>query len=140
MNVLSSLLYWIGNTIGYNPNTLKTNDKTIVGAINEVKDSVDEADTKIDGLSLSTQVVSVSKTHSLGGNSIEGVFQTINIPAGYVLSGVQGVKCSTDADKEVSLLWWQVQSGVMYWLIVNRKNVTTSVILQADLIYTKISQ
>ena len=40
MNVLSSLLYWIGNTIGYNPNTLTTTDKTIVGAINEVKSEV----------------------------------------------------------------------------------------------------
>ncbi len=35
MNTLSSLLKWIGNTIGANPNTLVTTDKTIVGAINE---------------------------------------------------------------------------------------------------------
>lgn len=37
MNTLSSLLNWIGQTIGANPNTLKTGAKTIVGAINEVK-------------------------------------------------------------------------------------------------------
>lgn len=37
MNTLSSLLNWIGNTIGANPNTLSTASKTIVGAINEVK-------------------------------------------------------------------------------------------------------
>ena len=37
MNTLSSLLNWIGSTIGANPNTLATGSKTIVGAINEVK-------------------------------------------------------------------------------------------------------
>lgn len=37
MNTLSSLLNWIGGFIGANPNTLTTGDKTIVGAINEVK-------------------------------------------------------------------------------------------------------
>lgn len=36
MNTLSSLLNWIGTTIGANPNTLTTTSKTLVGAINEV--------------------------------------------------------------------------------------------------------
>lgn len=36
MNTLSSLLQWIGSTIGANPNTLKTTNKTLVGAINEM--------------------------------------------------------------------------------------------------------
>ncbi len=36
MNTLSSLLNWIGNTIGANPSTLTTTSKTLVGAINEV--------------------------------------------------------------------------------------------------------
>ena len=36
MNTLSSLLNWIGTTIGANPNTLSTTSKTIIGAINEV--------------------------------------------------------------------------------------------------------
>lgn len=36
MNTLSSLLEWIGNTIGANPSTLSTTSKTLVGAINEV--------------------------------------------------------------------------------------------------------
>lgn len=36
MNTLSSLLQWLGNTIGANPNTLKTSNKTLVGAINEM--------------------------------------------------------------------------------------------------------
>lgn len=36
MNVLSSILNWIGNTIGANPNTLTTTDKTLVGAITEL--------------------------------------------------------------------------------------------------------
>lgn len=36
MNTLSSLLNWIGNTIGANPSTLTTTSKTVVGAINEV--------------------------------------------------------------------------------------------------------
>lgn len=36
MNTLSSLLEWVGNTIGANPNTLTTSSKTIVGSINEV--------------------------------------------------------------------------------------------------------
>ena len=36
MNILSSLLQWLGNTIGANPNTLKTSNKTLVGAINEM--------------------------------------------------------------------------------------------------------
>lgn len=40
MNTLSSLLKWIGNTIGANPNTLSTSSKTIVGSINEVAASV----------------------------------------------------------------------------------------------------
>lgn len=37
MNTLSSLLNWIGETIGANPTTLATASKTIVGSINEVK-------------------------------------------------------------------------------------------------------
>ncbi len=41
MNTLSSLLNWIGNTIGANPNTLATTSKKIVGAINEVDGKVD---------------------------------------------------------------------------------------------------
>lgn len=36
MNTLSSLLAFLGNTLGANPNTLTTTSKTIVGAINEV--------------------------------------------------------------------------------------------------------
>ena len=37
MNTLSSLLNWIGETIGANPTPLATASKTIVGSINEVK-------------------------------------------------------------------------------------------------------
>lgn len=37
MNIVSSILKWIGNTIGANPNTLTTTAKTLVGAINELK-------------------------------------------------------------------------------------------------------
>ena len=40
MNTLSSLLNWIGTTIGANPSTLTTTSKTIVGSINEVAASV----------------------------------------------------------------------------------------------------
>lgn len=36
MNTLSSLLNFLGNTLGANPNTLATDSKTIVGAINEL--------------------------------------------------------------------------------------------------------
>lgn len=36
MNTLSSLLAFLGNTLGANPNTLTTTSKTLVGAINEV--------------------------------------------------------------------------------------------------------
>lgn len=36
MNILSSLLNFIGLTIGADPNTLTTTSKTLVGAINEV--------------------------------------------------------------------------------------------------------
>lgn len=35
MNTLSSLLNWIGETIGANPNTLPTSSKTLVGALTE---------------------------------------------------------------------------------------------------------
>lgn len=35
MNTLSSLLNFIGNTIGSNPQTLPTTSKTLVGAITE---------------------------------------------------------------------------------------------------------
>lgn len=37
MNTLSSLLNWLGNTIGANPSTLATTSKTLVGAINEIE-------------------------------------------------------------------------------------------------------
>ena len=40
MNKLSSLLNWLGNTIGANPSTLTTTSKTLVGAINEVNKGV----------------------------------------------------------------------------------------------------
>lgn len=40
MNVLSSILYFIGTTIGANPSSLTTTSKTFVGAINEVAASV----------------------------------------------------------------------------------------------------
>lgn len=40
MNTLSSLLNWIGTTIGANPNTLATSSKTLVGAINEISSNV----------------------------------------------------------------------------------------------------
>lgn len=40
MNTLSSLLNWIGSTIGANPSTLRTTSKTLVGAINEVANNV----------------------------------------------------------------------------------------------------
>ena len=43
MNTLSSLLNWIGNTIGANPNTLTTTSKKIVGAINEVDTKITNA-------------------------------------------------------------------------------------------------
>lgn len=36
MNTLSSLLNFLGNTLGANPNTLTTTSKTLVGSINEV--------------------------------------------------------------------------------------------------------
>ena len=45
MNTLSSLLKWIGNTIGANPNTLTTSAKTLVGAINEVRSTAQSAAT-----------------------------------------------------------------------------------------------
>ena len=40
MNKFSSILQWIGNTIGANPNTLTTESKTLVGAINELTASI----------------------------------------------------------------------------------------------------
>jgi hypothetical protein len=40
MNTLSSLLYFIGTTIGANPNSLTTSSKTFVGAINEVNSRI----------------------------------------------------------------------------------------------------
>lgn len=36
MNTLSSLLNWIGNTVGANPATMTTSSKTMVGAVNEL--------------------------------------------------------------------------------------------------------
>lgn len=36
MNTISSLLKFLGETLGANPNTLKTTDKTLVGSINNV--------------------------------------------------------------------------------------------------------
>lgn len=41
MNTLSSLLNFLGETLGANPSTLKTSSKTLVGAINEDHDRID---------------------------------------------------------------------------------------------------
>lgn len=46
MNKLSSLLNWLGNTIGANPSTLATTSKTLVGAINEVKSTCNDVRNK----------------------------------------------------------------------------------------------
>lgn len=40
MNKFSSILQWIGNTIGANPNTLTTESKTLIGSINELASSI----------------------------------------------------------------------------------------------------
>lgn len=40
MNTLSSLLNFLGETLGANPSTLKTSSKTLVGAINEDHDRI----------------------------------------------------------------------------------------------------
>lgn len=40
MNKFSSILQWIGNTIGANPSTLSTESKTLVGSINELASSI----------------------------------------------------------------------------------------------------
>lgn len=45
MNIISSLLNWIGNTIGANPNTLTTTSKTLVGAINENASDISDVST-----------------------------------------------------------------------------------------------
>ena len=59
MNTLSSLLNWIGNTIGANPNTLTTTSKKIVGAINELDADIDAVDDKVDN-SLARQTITVA--------------------------------------------------------------------------------
>lgn len=59
MNTLSSLLNWIGNTIGANPNTLTTTSKKIVGAINELDADIDAVDDKVDN-SLARQTITVT--------------------------------------------------------------------------------
>ena len=41
MNTLSSILNFLGVTLGANPNTLTTTNKTIIGAINEVDAAID---------------------------------------------------------------------------------------------------
>lgn len=40
MNKFSSILQWIGNTIGANPSTLSTESKTLIGSINELASSI----------------------------------------------------------------------------------------------------
>lgn len=66
MNTLSSLLNWIGNTIGANPNTLTTASKKIIGAINEVDSKVDTVDNKVDA-SLTRTPITVTATSTTTG-------------------------------------------------------------------------
>ena len=75
MNVLSSLLNWIGSTIGADPNTLSTTSKTLVGAINEVasKDYIVEQGTTNGWVwcKWNSGRYEASRAHSIGTYTIE---------------------------------------------------------------------
>lgn len=69
MNTLSSLLNWIGNTIGANPNTLTTTSKKIVGAINELDADINAVDDKVDN-SLTRQTITVTAASTTAGTIV----------------------------------------------------------------------
>ena len=104
MNTLSSLLNWIGVTIGANPSTLTTTSKTFVGSINEV--AADVAKLK----NVATFATPVSAT----AVALTGTNQAIEIGlasgkstsvADYTESGDGGVKITTSGKYLVSASW-----------------------------------
>ena len=98
MNTLSSLLNWIGNTIGANPNTLATSSKTIVGSINETNETFDsrcdDAESRL--TTLETKVDSIVATeHQLTATLTVNAGSSLNSDAiisksGYYPLGIIG--------------------------------------------------
>lgn len=54
MNTLSSMLKFLGETLGANPSTLATTNKTIVGAINEDHATITADHARIRNITIST--------------------------------------------------------------------------------------
>lgn len=66
MNKFSSILQWIGNTIGANPSTLSTESKTLVGSINELASSIAALTRKLSKI----QVITVDSNTNLPKTNI----------------------------------------------------------------------
>ena len=69
MNTLSSLLSWIGNTIGANPNTLATTSKKIVGSINELHGRIGTVNDRITS-ALMRQTITVTAASTTAGTIV----------------------------------------------------------------------
>lgn len=77
MNTLSSLLKFIGDTMGAAPSTLTTTAKTLVGAINEVDSDIDDVES-----SLKTLVL--TKTGVSGSGAFTSIFTDSRITGDHV--------------------------------------------------------
>lgn len=71
MNTLSSLLKFLGNVLGNNPNNLETENKTLVGAINEVLEETQAVGRRIPTISVQT---ADSSTITISANNV-GTFE-----------------------------------------------------------------
>ena len=85
MNTLSSMLKFLGNTLGANPSTLGTTSKTLVGAINEVA-----ARPALGGTGTVVRAITATKTdvQVAGGDSAVVYIDTPATPEGYTLIGL----------------------------------------------------
>ena len=102
MNTLSSLLSWIGNTIGANPNTLATTSKKIVGSINELHGRIGTVNDRITS-ALMRQTITVTAASTTVGTFVSaectrcGNIVTLAISfrnASAVASGANAFQCT----------------------------------------------
>jgi hypothetical protein len=102
MNIISSLLKWIGDTIGANPSTLATTSKTLVGAINELE--------RVNIKEIKYMHVEQAKTDT------DNVYLTASVPSGYkflcwTTFGVLGSVDWAGSAYDLSLLTVRVWTG-----------------------------
>lgn len=93
MNTLSSILKFLGNTLGADPSTLVTTDKTVIGSINEVGDA---------WLGL-VKTKTVSIDISTGNNTdVTYMYETLPTVVGYVPIGCDIISGSGGASPRLT--------------------------------------